>query len=313
MQGQSILVAGATGYIGRQLVPRLLRTGHRVRCLVRDPSRAAALPGLAGAEVVPGDMLKPESLRQPFEGIDTLFYLVHSLYSGERNFEAVDRRAAENAAWISDFTGVRRIVYLGGLGRDSEKLSPHLRSRHQVGEILRGGKARVTEFRAAIVIGAGSASFEMIYYLVKRLPAMICPVWVMIKTQPVAVDDVLRYLAESLERPESEGKILDIGGPDIVSYGDMMLSVARAMGLKRHLVYVPVLTPRLSSYWVNLVTPIPSEVARALIEGLKSKTVCENHEALEIFDFKPMGLGEAVRLALANEPPAAGKIVEGMK
>ncbi len=295
----SILVLGSTGYIGGRLVPRLLERGHSVRCLVRNPQK---LPGHVRnrIQIAVGDILEEESLGDAFRGVDILFYLVHSMSSGEEEFERRDRKAAENVAAAAQAAGVRRIIYLGGLGRRGEGQSPHLRSRHEVGDILRSSGVPVTEFRAAVIIGSGSASFEMMHHLVNRLPVMIAPRWVSVRTQPIAVDDVLRYLLAAVEEPATAGKTLDIGGPDIITYGDMMLTVARVLGLRRLIVKVPVLTPRLSSYWVNLVTPIPTSLARALIESLRSETVVENNVALELLDLRPVGFEEAVRLALQD-------------
>ena len=293
----TILVLGATGYIGGRLVPLLKERGHRVRCLVRDRKKAAG-PGWEDVQLVEGDVLKPETLRGAFDEIDVVYYLVHSMTAGEKSFEERDRAAAQNVAQACARTGVARIVYLGGLGKRGESQSPHLRSRHEVGDILRSGSVPVTEFRAAVVVGSGSASFEMMHHLVNRLPLMICPRWVMIRTQPIAVADVLRYLVECVDRPETSGRVLDIGGPQMLTYRDMMLCTAKVLGLKRWVLPVPVLTPRLSSYWVNLVTPIPTSLARVLIESLRHETVCENRDADALFSFRPMAFEQAVRLAV---------------
>ena len=241
-----------------------------------------------------------ETLAPAFQDIEVVYYLVHSMISGERSFEDLDRQAALNVAAAAREAGVARIVYLGGLGRREIDHSPHLRSRHEVGEVLRTGPTPVTEFRAAVIVGSGSVSFEMVHHLVNRLPAMICPRWVVTRTQPIAIADVLRYLIDTIEKPETAGRTFDIGGPEVLTYRDMMLTVARVLGLKRFLMRVPVLTPRLSSYWVNLVTPVPAQVARALIEGVRYETVVENNDALKIFDFQPINYEEAVRRALAR-------------
>jgi uncharacterized protein YbjT (DUF2867 family) len=300
ISSQTILVLGASGYIGRHLVPRLIEKGHTVRGLTRDKRHAEGLIRL-GAEIYEGDLFQLSTLPRAFDGVDSVYYLVHSLRSSKRQLMLNDCRQAENAVWIADHFGVKRIVYLGALGRRDRKLSVHLNSRHRVGDILRRSKAAVTEFRAAIVIGGGGASFEIIYYLVKHLPAIVCPLWVLISTQPVALADAVRYLAESLEKPESEGRIIDICGPGIVTYCDMMEAVARALNVKRQMIFIPVLAPRLSSLWINLVTPIPIDMARLLIEGLCYRTVCENTDASRIFDFKPMDLDDAIGIAVKQE------------
>lgn len=292
-----ILVLGATGYIGRRLVPRLVERGHEVRTLIRTPGKAA-ITGCEHCETVQGDVLKKESLERAFEGIDLVFYLVHSMAAGEAEFERRDRTAAENVTEVASRRGVKRIIYLGGLGRRDHQQSAHLRSRHEVGELLRSGGVPVTEFRAAVIVGSGSASFEMMHHLVNRLPVMICPRWVTVKTQPIAIRDVLGYLVDAVDKPETAGLTIDVGGPEVLTYREMMLTVAKVLGLKRLLIQVPVLTPRLSSYWVNLVTPIPTALARALIESLRSETVCENDEARKHFERSPIDFESAVRRAL---------------
>ncbi|MCE9625752.1 MAG: SDR family oxidoreductase [Deltaproteobacteria bacterium] len=298
-----VLVTGATGYIGGRLVPRLLERGHLVRCLARQPEN---LRGRAwnGVDIVQGDVLQFDSLRAAMRDIDVAYYLVHSMRAGEQGFEERDRLAARNFARAAREAGVKRLIYLGGLGSDERELSPHLQSRHEVGNLLRESGIPVTEFRAAIIVGSGSISFEMIRYLTERLPIMICPRWVQSLCQPIAVRDVLAYLVETLDRPESAGRIFEIGGPDVLPYRDMMLGYAKVRGLKRRLIQVPVLTPRLSSYWVDFVTPIPASISRPLIEGLKEDVVCHEDSALQVFSVRPIGYEEAVRLAL-------GRINEG--
>lgn len=295
----SVLILGATGYVGRHLTRRLVERGHSVRCLVRDKAKAR-MSGFEGVEIVQGDALRSETLGTAFDHIDAVYYLIHSMAAGERVFEELDRRAARNIADAARDAEVGRIIYLGGLGRRIDDQSPHLRSRHQVGDILRTSKVPVTEFRAAVVAGVGGISFEMVHHLVNRLPFMICPRWLDIKTQPIALEDVLRYLGESLEKPETAGQVIDIGGPDVLTYGDMILIVARVLGLRRYLLRVPVLTPRLSSYWLKLVTPLPVATARALIESVRSETVCENTLAREYFDFSTESFESAAHRALAG-------------
>jgi len=291
------LVLGATGYVGGQLVPRLVTSGHEVHVLARDPGRL----GTESVKVFVGDALNREILESAMSGVEAVIYLIHSMKSGSRDFEDTDRRIAENVAVAARRTGVGRIIYLGGLGRRSEDQTPHLRSRHFVADTLRGSGLPVTELRAAVIVGAGSASFEMIKYLVRRLPVMICPRWVNVRTQPIAIGDVLRYLVGSLENPETSGQTIDIGGPDILSYREMMLTVARRLGLRRLIIPVPVLTPWLSSHWVNLVTPVTASLARALIESVRSETVCENDLAYRFFDFTPSGFAQSVDQAVKDE------------
>jgi len=294
-----ILVTGATGYVGGRLVPRLLEKGYRVRCMVRNAVHIKG-KGWKGIEVMTGDVLEYSSLLPALQGVDTAYYLVHSMESGEEGFEERDLYAAQNFGRAAQEAGVRRIIYLGGLGRDDDELSPHLRSRHEVGEQLRSWNVAVTEFRAGVIIGKGSASYDLVRYLTDRIPVLISPRWVSTLTQPIAIDDVLRYLEECLEISETENRILEIGGRDIMSYGQMMLTYAKVRGLQRWLVPVPVLTPRLSSWWVKLVTPLPVSVARPLIDGLKNQVIVEDPSARSLFDFTPMGYEEAVRLALRS-------------
>jgi len=297
-----ILVTGATGYIGDLLIPKLLQKGYFVRCLARKPENLSGRHWNTAAnpvEIFAGDVLDPSSLTNSLNGIDVTYYLIHSMSAGEKGFEDRDRQAAENFSAAAQQARIRKIIYLGGLGHDDthEKLSHHLKSRQEVGEILRQSGIPVTEFRAAIIVGSGSISFEMIRYLTERLPIMICPKWVSSRCQPIAIRDVLSYLLAAVEEPKSDGKIIEIGGKDILTYREMILGYAKIRGLHRILLQVPVLTPRLSSYWVNLVTPIPAALARPLIEGLKNDVICQNHIARDIFPFEPMGYEEAVRLA----------------
>ncbi len=294
----TVLVTGATGYVGGRLVPHLLARGHRVRCLVRDPARLDGRAWSAAVEVATGDVMRPETLAGALEGADAAYYLVHSMARGA-GFHERDMAAARAFGRAAADAGVARIVYLGGLGDPSSDLSHHLRSRQETGQALREGGVPVTEFRAAVVVGSGSISFEMIRHLTERLPAMICPRWVYTRVQPIAVDDLLRYLVAALDEPRSAGRVIEIGGADVQTYGGMMLGYARARGLRRWLVPVPVLTPRLSSYWVHLVTPIPSTIARPLIEGLGSETVVRTGVARELFpDIVPVDYLSAVRAAL---------------
>lgn len=297
---QRILVTGATGYVGGRLVPRLLAAGYPVRCMARDPERLAGRPWRDSVEVVAGDALAPSTLAAALAGIDVAFYLIHSLGTGEE-FARRDREAAAAFGAAARAAGVRRIVYLGGLGDPATALSHHLRSRQETGVALGEAGVPVTELRAGVVIGSGSLSFEMIRYLAERVPIMICPRWVFTRTQPIAVRNVLDYLVAALEHPESAGRTIEIGGADVVTYGEMMTGYASARGLRRWLLPVPVLTPRLSSLWVHLVTPIPAAIARPLVEGLRNEVVVRDATARQLFpEVVPLGFGEAVRLALAK-------------
>lgn len=295
-----ILVTGATGYIGGRLVSSLIEKGYRVRCLARDPSRLQGRSWYGQAEVMKGDVLSPETLIPAMTGVDIAYYLVHSMASGA-DFRQRDLVAARNFASAARQASVQRIIYLGGLGDPQSDLSPHLRSRQQTGEVLRETGVPVTEFRAGIIVGSGSFSFEMIRNLTERLPVMICPRWVYTRTQPIAIQNVLEYLTTVLEIPQSAGKIIEIGGADILTYAEMMAGYAQARGLKRYLLSVPVLTPRLSSYWVHLVTPNPAAIARPLIEGLRNEIVVHDDTASRLFPtIQPMSYKEAVRAALAH-------------
>jgi uncharacterized protein YbjT (DUF2867 family) len=295
---QSILVTGATGYIGGRLVPELLAKGHHVRLLVRDSKRLAGRDWLGKVEVVEGDVLKGENLKKAFDGIEAAYYLIHSMMTSS-DFHDSDILAARNFVKASEQANVLRIIYLGGLGDSDEKLSPHLRSRQATGEELRKSAIPVTEFRAAVIVGSGSVSFEMVRYLTERIPVMICPRWVFTRIQPIGIADVLEYLVQSLNVSESERETIEIGGSEVITYGEMMHGYAEVRGLKRTLIEVPVLTPRLSSYWIHWMTPIPSEIARPLIEGLRNEVVVTNDKARRIFPgITPVDYRTAVRIAL---------------
>ena len=295
-----ILVSGATGYVGGRLVPRLLAAGYRVRCLVRDPSRLQGRDWLPHVDVAAGDVLRPAGLEHALAGVDVAYYLIHSMAGGS-GFHERDIVAARGFARAAADAGVGRIVYLGGLGDPAAGMSDHLRSRQDTGDALREAGLPVTEFRAAVVVGSGSISFEMIRYLTERLPVMICPKWVYTKVQPIGVDDLLDYLVEALGVPESAGRVIEVGGADVRTYGDMMLGYAQARGLRRRLQPVPVLTPVLSSYWVHLVTPIPSTIARPLIEGLGSEVIVRDDTARRLFPrIHPVDYMTAVRAAVAT-------------
>lgn len=295
-----ILVTGATGYIGGRLVPRLLEQGYTVRCLVRDPTRLQGRIWRQAVEVVKGDVLQPDSLPAAMHGVDTAYYLVHSLAGGD-DFHARDVSAAHNFGVAARAGGVKRIIYLGGLGESHTQLSEHLRSRQQTGDALRAAGLPVTEFRAGVIVGSGSLSFELIRYLTERVPVMICPRWVYTRTQPIGVREVLAYLVATLETPASVGRIIEIGGAEVVTYGDMMLLYAQVRGLRRWMVPVPVLTPHLSSLWVNVVTPIPAAIARPLIDGLRNENVVHDPSALQLFPaIQPVDYRTSVQHALAH-------------
>ncbi|MCX5366083.1 SDR family oxidoreductase [Streptomyces sp. NBC_00124] len=302
--GLSCLVTGATGYIGGRLVPELLAEGHRVRCLARSPGRLRDHPWAGEADVVRGDVLDGAAVAEAMRGIDVAYYLVHALGTGT-TFEETDRRAARIFGEQARAAGVRRIVYLGGLtpkGVPERELSPHLRSRAEVGRILLASGVPTTVLRAAVVIGSGSASFEMLRYLTERLPVMVTPSWVRTRIQPVAVRDVLRALVGSAGMPAEVNRAFDIGGPDVLTYREMMTGYAAVAELPRRIILpVPVLTPGLSSHWVGLVTPVPAAIARPLAESLRHEVVCHEHDIARYVPDPPghpLGFDEAVRLAL---------------
>ena len=278
-----ILVTGATGYIGGRLVPRLLEEGRSVRVLVRDRERVRSRPWAGRVEVAVGDVLDRGSLSEALAGVDTAYYLVHSMCSGSgAGFHEVDVQAARTFGQAAAEAGAGHVIYLGGLGSGAN-LSPHLRSRQECGRALRADGVAVTEFRAAVVVGAGSISFEMVRYLVERLPVMVCPRWLYSRVQPIAVDDLLDYLVAALDTPSCRGRIVEVGGKDVTTYEGLMLGYARARGLHRLMLAVPVLTPRLSSYWVHWFTPIPTAITRALVEGLRNDVVVTDDLARSLF------------------------------
>ncbi|QGV76901.1 SDR family oxidoreductase [Streptomyces ficellus] len=298
------LVTGATGYIGGRLVPELLDAGHRVRCLARTPGKLRDHPWAGRVDVARGDVTDEESLRAALRDVDVAYYLVHALGTG-RDFEETDRDAARLFGRCAREAGVRRIVYLGGLtpaGVPASGLSPHLRSRAEVGRILLDSGVPTTVLRAAVVLGSGSASFEMLRYLTERLPVMITPSWVRTRIQPIGVRDVLRYLVGSAAMPPDVNRAFDIGGPDVLTYRDLMRRYAVVSGLPRRLILpVPVLTPNLSSLWVGLVTPVPPAIARPLAESLRHEVVCREHDIARYVPDPPghpIGCDEALTLAL---------------
>ncbi|MEO6086996.1 MAG: SDR family oxidoreductase [Umezawaea sp.] len=293
------LVTGATGYLGGRLVPRLLAEGHEVRCLVRDPGKLRDVPWIDRVEVVRGDVLDAPTLKPAMVDVDVVHYLVHSLNG--HDFADADRRAARNTAEAAEDAGVGRIVYLGGLHPPGVDLSPHLASRAEVGEVFLASGVPAVVLQAAVIIGSGSASFEMLRYLTERLPVMVTPRWVHNRIQPIAVRDVLRYLVGAVGLPPEENRTFDVGGPDVLTYLDMMMGYAEVAGLpKRRVLPVPFLTPRLSSHWVNVVTPVPKSIAAPLIESLVHEVVCREHDVLDLLPGETTGYRRAVELALAK-------------
>lgn len=293
-----IAITGATGYVGGRLAVALECAGQRIRCLARRPAALAGRVGVA-TEVVEADCLDPAGLAPALRGVDTAYYLVHSL-GARGDFSALDRQAARNFGRAARAAGVRRIIYLGGLGGGAD-LSAHLRSRQETGDILRESGVPVLEFRASIIIGSGSLSFEMVRALVERVPVMLCPRWVSVATQPIGIQDVVDYLIAALSLPDGPGAIYEIGGPDVVSYGDLMLEYARQRGLRRLLIPVPVLTPTLSSLWLGLVTPLYARIGRKLITSLRNATVVGTAAARHTFPITPRSVRDAVARAITLE------------
>lgn len=299
MRQSSILLTGATGYVGGRLLKVLEAEGRTLNCIARTPAylRARVSPT---TRVFAADVLDKESLKPALSGMDIAYYLIHSL--GEsRGFEEQERIGAQNFAAAAKDAGVKRIIYLGGMGNEREDLSPHLRSRHEVGRILRESGVPTLEFRASIVLGSGSLSFEMIRALTEHLPVMVMPRWVSVLAQPIGIQDLITYLVEALDIPLEASEIVEIGGADRLSYRELMGEYARLRNLKRVMIPVPVLTPRLSSLWLGLVTPLYARVGRKLIESIKHPTVVTSNRAHELFTLRPCGAAEAMRAALENE------------
>lgn len=291
----NVVVFGASGYVGGRLIPVLLERGHSVRAVTRNSQSLRDHPWRQEVEVLEADLLEPGSIDPALEGMEAAYYLVHSM--GKPDFDEVDRQAASNFAKAADDSRIRRIVYLGGLGEG--KLSKHLASRQEVGAVLAESSVPVTEFRAAVIIGSGSLSFEMTRYLTEVLPVMVTPTWVQTLGQPIAIADVLDYLAAALDHPQTAGRIIEIGGKDILSYEEMMQRYAKAAGLKRRLIIrVPVLSLGLSARWIGLVTPLPSAVAAQLVDSLKHEVIVTDPAAEELFDIETIGYDEAVERAI---------------
>lgn len=293
-----ILVTGATGFVGQSLVPALLSAGHELRALSRDRERAAETLD-SRVEIVEGNVLDAATLDGVFEGVDIVYYLVHSMSAGGQ-YEQRDRQGADNVAGAASDAGVDRLIYLGGLGETGEDLSAHLASRREVERRLGAGDYALTTFRAAIIVGAGSESFEMVRQMVTRLPVMITPTWVRTPAQPIAISDVVDYLVSAAEEPATAGQTLEIGGPDVLSYAEMMRRTAAVMDRRLHIVPVPVLTPKISVYWIDLVTDTPPSISHPLIEGLKNPVVVTDDTAQELLDVDLTPFDEAVANAVAS-------------
>ncbi len=298
-----ILVCGATGYVGGRLVGRLLEQGFLVTCLVRSPQKLTnfSWSGDDRVRVVEGEIEDVEAISRAFTDVKAAFYLVHSMQSAKGAYAERDRELAKCFTSAAEKSFCERIVYLGGLGELGPDLSEHLSSRHEVGKILQSGRVPTTVFRAAMIIGSGSASFETLRYLVERLPVMLTPKWVKTESQPIAIRDVLRLLVQCLSVRETAGRTLDIGGPDVMSFREIMQAMAKELGIrKRVIIPVPILTPRLSSLWIGLVTPVNTSIARPLAEGLRNRTVCRNDEAQRLIPGKCLGVKEAIQAALGK-------------
>jgi uncharacterized protein YbjT (DUF2867 family) len=308
---EQVLILGATGFVGRRLLPELLKKGVRVRLLVRDTSKLHGAFSGEGVEVIKGDLVTGDGIEKALKDIRIAYYLVHSMGGRSifqnREYADKDTRAAENFLRAADVSGLERIIYLGALGERGDGLSEHLKSRAEIADILSSGRAAATILRAAIIIGAGGASFEMLRYLVERLPVMVCPKWIDTRIQPIVLRDVLQYLVGCLFNPDTRGMSYDIGGPEILTYREMMQQYAEARGLPERLIFrVPVLTPLLSAYWVDLVTPVPSGIAHPLIEGLKNEVVCRENRIEQLIPIQKTPFQEGVRIAFSEEKDGPG-------
>ena len=311
---EKVLLTGATGFVGGRLLHALTGHGIDVRCLVRSPDRLRnRLFPEEEVEIFQGDLLKDENLDTVLEGIEVAYYMVHSMGGrtiGENKvFAERDRIAAENFIRAADKAGVSRVIYLGGLGETGDQLSKHLASRQEVAQILSSGRFQTTELRAPNIMGAGGAPFEMLRYLVERLPVMVCPRWIETRCQPIDIRDMVNYLLGCLREPATAGLSFDVGGPDIVTYRQMMEIYTKVRGLKRLIITVPVLTPRLSTYWVNLVTPVPSGVVNPLVEGLKNEVICRENRIRELIPMKLVPLEQSICVALQEVEKGPGKLV----
>jgi uncharacterized protein YbjT (DUF2867 family) len=303
MRPEPVLITGSTGYVGGRLVPQLLSSGHRVRVLGRSLAKIRSRPWAAHPllEMAQADMLDFEPLIKGAQGCWAAFYLVHSMSARHKDFAEADRKAAVNMARAASEAGMERIIYLGGLGEESDSLSKHLKSRNEVARILQSGRVPTTFLRAAMILGSGSASFEILRYLTERLPVMITPRWVMNPVQPIAIRNVLNYLQGCLENEETTGGTFDIGGPDVLTYRRLLEIYAEEAGLERRwIIPVPMLTPRLSSFWIHLITPVPAYIARPLTEGLRNPVVCREDRIKSLIPQELMTCRQTIRLALGR-------------
>ena len=313
-----VLVTGVTGHIGSRLAPLLVESGHEVRVLVRARSRLTHAPWTSSVEVVEGDIATGEGLGEALDGVEAAYYLVHGMGAGV-DFHEREKQMSERFADAVKSAGIPRIIYLGALGDPESQLTEHLQSRHETGQRLAASGVGTVELRAGPVVGAGSLPFEMIRYLTERVPVMVCPRWVYTKVQPIALRDVLSYLVASLDAPVKGHQVIEIGGSQILSYGNMMTTYARARGLHRLMIRVPVLTPRLSSYWVHLLTPLRSSFARLIVEGLRNEVVVRERRAHELFpQIEPLDYVSSVQMALleltpgeSSEPQLTSEVAEG--
>jgi uncharacterized protein YbjT (DUF2867 family) len=307
-----VLLTGATGFVGGRLLPALSQEGVTTRCVARSLRRFPKdLSDLRGVEVVQGDLLDRAGLEKAMVGMDAAYYLVHSM-GGHKVFQYktyIDRdiRAADNFVKAADATGLERIIYLGGLGEMADNLSAHLMSRQRVGQVLQSGRVKTTVLRAANIIGAGGAPFEMLRHLAERLPVMVCPKWIDTRCQPIAIENVIEYLIGCVFQPATAGLTLDIGGPEIITYRKLMRIYAQMRGLHRLIISVPFLTPVLSSYWIHLVTPVPAGIVMPLVEGLRNEVICRDKRILELVPTRLLSMKEAVCNALAELEQRSGK------
>ncbi len=304
---QKILLTGATGFIGSSLLKELARQELQVNCLSRSAAKLAGKLPEGDIHIFEADLLEAETLSPAFEGVDAAYYLVHSMSGGKKGFADRDRRAAQNFVEAAEKAGVERIIYMGGLGEKEAKLSQHLSSRREVAEILGSRSVRLTILRAATIIGAGGAPFEMIRYLVERLPIIVCPRWVITKSHPIALQNAVEYLAGCLTCADTAGDTFDIGGPEIITYLELIRIYGNVRNLHPVIIPIPLLTPRLSSYWVDLITPVPSGVVRSLIEGLKNEAICHDHRIREMIPITLITMQQAICTALVETTEGPGK------
>jgi uncharacterized protein YbjT (DUF2867 family) len=307
-----VLILGATGFIGKRLINALAEKKIKLRILARTPSKAKRIiPEGSDTEIVEGDLMNEQSLKNALEGIHSCYYLVHSMggksLTNNTEFAVKDKKGAENFRNAADSQNLKRVIYLGGLGEKGSDLSEHLKSRAKVADIISSGKSRATILRAAVIIGAGGASYEMLRYLVERLPIMTCPKWINTRIQPIAVKNVIEYLVGCLMNPSTAGRTFDIGGLEILTYKKMMQKYAAVRGLARRIIIdVPVLTPTLSAYWVDLVTPIPSGIAHPLIEGMKNEVICLDNSIEQYVTINKISFEDAVKTAISEETSGPG-------